>query len=106
LMEQLGLTVPSWVESMLKAGNASFYRSQDGRELVYDPTAGSYEPERTDPDRIALEGLRQAGNEIARNDSASLLDMGDGVLCFEIHSPANAIDSNVVEMGMRALREL
>ena len=106
LMEQLGLTLPPWVQTMLKQGNTSFYRSQDGRELVYNPTSGSYEPVRTDPERISLEALRKAGKEIARNDSASLLDMGDGVLCFEIHSHANAIDPYVVEMGMRALREL
>ncbi|MFL5699816.1 MAG: 3-hydroxyacyl-CoA dehydrogenase/enoyl-CoA hydratase family protein [Ktedonobacteraceae bacterium] len=106
LMEQLGLTLPPWVQTMLKQGNTSFYRSQDGRELVYNPTSGSYEPVRTDPERISLEALRKAGKEIARNDSASLLDMGDGVLCFEIHSHANAIDPYIVEMGMRALREL
>ncbi len=106
LMEQLGLTLPPWVQTMLKQGNTSFYRTQDGRELVYHPTSQSYEPVRTDPERISLEALRQAGKEIARNDSASLLDMGDGVLCFEIHSHASAIDSSVVEMGMRALREL
>ncbi|TMC84836.1 MAG: 3-hydroxyacyl-CoA dehydrogenase/enoyl-CoA hydratase family protein, partial [Chloroflexi bacterium] len=106
LMEQLALTLPPWVQTMLKQGNTSFYRSQDGRELVYNPTSGSYEPVRTDPERISLEALRKAGKEIARNDSASLLDMGDGVLCFEIHSHANAIDPYIVEMGMRALREL
>jgi 3-hydroxyacyl-CoA dehydrogenase len=106
LMEQLGLTLPPWVQSMLKDANTSFYKTLDGRELVYSPTAGSYGPVRTDPERISLEALVQAGKEMARNDSASLVDMGNDVLCFQIHSPANAIDSNVVNMGMRALREL
>jgi 3-hydroxyacyl-CoA dehydrogenase len=105
-MERLGLTLPSWVHAMLEQGNSSFYKSEDGRELVYNPTSGSYEPVRTDPESIALDALRAAGKEVARNNSASLLDLGDGVLCFEFHSRANAIDTGIVEMGQRALKEL
>lgn len=105
-MEQLGIALPSWVHEMLSKGNPSFYKKENGRELVYNPTTGSYEPVRTDPERISLDALREAGKEIARNDSASLLDLGDEVLCFEIHSKASAIDAAVVEMGKRALSEL
>jgi 3-hydroxyacyl-CoA dehydrogenase len=105
-MERLGLTLPFWVHAMLEQGNSSFYKRVDGRELVYNPTSGSYEPVRTDPESIALDALREAGKEVARNNSASLLDLGDGVLCFEFHSRANAIDTGIVEMGQRALKEL
>ena len=105
-MEQLGMVLPSWVHEMLSKGNTSFYKKENGQELVYNPTTGTYEPGRTDPERISLALLRKAGKEIARNDSASLLDLGDGVLCFEIHSRASAINSDVVEMGKRALSEL
>ncbi len=105
-MERLGMVLPSWVQEMLSKGNTSFYKKENGQELVYNPTTGSYEPVRTDPERISLALLREAGKEIARNDSASLLDLGDGVLCFEMHAKANAINSGVVEMGKRALSEL
>src|SRR5260370_26549025 len=89
LMEQLGLTPPPWVQTMLKQGNTSFYRSQDGREMVYNPTSGSYEPVRTNPERISFEALRKAGKEIARHDSARLLGLRDAVLCLQIHSHSN-----------------
>jgi 3-hydroxyacyl-CoA dehydrogenase len=105
-MEQLGIALPSWVHEMLSKGNTSFYKKENGQELVYNPTTGSYEPVRTNPERISLDALREAGKEIARNDSASLLDLGDEVLCFEIHSKASIIDAAVVEMGKRALSEL
>jgi 3-hydroxyacyl-CoA dehydrogenase len=105
-MERLGLELPAWIHEMLSKGYTSFYRKEDNGELVYNPTAGSYEPVRTDPARISLDALRTAGKEVARNDSASLLDLADGVLCFEIHSKANAIDTGVIEMGKQALREL
>lgn len=74
--------------------------------MIDDPNTGSYEPTRTDTQHISLDALRGGGKEIARNDSASLLDMGDGVLCFEIHSKANAVDPDIVKMGRQALSEL
>jgi 3-hydroxyacyl-CoA dehydrogenase len=106
LMERLGLRLPAWVREMLANGHESFYRQQGGQEQIYSPTAKTYEPVRTDPALLSFDAIRAAGGEIARNDSASLLDLGDGVLCLEIHSRANAIDAGVLEMGERALREM
>ncbi|MBA2442497.1 MAG: enoyl-CoA hydratase/isomerase family protein [Rubrobacter sp.] len=105
-MESLGIEVAPWVKGMLSAGNESFYKTEGNRELVYSPVSESYEPVREDPLRIDLDELREEGKEVARNDSASLLDLGDGVLCFEIHSRGNSIDGAVLEMGNRALKEL
>src|SRR5260370_7678404 len=76
-MERLGLVLPSWVRAMLEQGNSSFYKREDGRELVYNPTSGSYEPVRTDPESIALNALHQARQETAPNDSPSLLSLVD-----------------------------
>ena len=105
-MESLGIEVASWVREMLDAGNESFYKEEDGREMVYSPLEKGYEPIREDPMVISLDKLREEDKEIARNDSASLLDLGDGVLCFEIHSRGNAIDGGVLEMGSQALQQL
>lgn len=105
-MRSLGIEVAGWVEEMLSSGNESFYRKEGTKELQYSPLSKRYEPVREDPLKISLGALREEGGEIARNDSASLLDLGDGVLCYEIHSPASAIDQKVVEMGYRALEEL
>lgn len=105
-MESLGFEVAPWVKGMLSAGNESFYKTEGGRELVYSPVSEGYEPVREDPLQIRLDDLREEGKEVARNDSASLLDLGDGVLCFEIHSRGNSIDGAVLEMGNRALKEL
>ena len=74
--------------------------------MIDNPNTGSYGSARTDTEHISLDAQREAGKEIARNDSASLLDLGDGVLCFEIHSQANTVDPDVVTMGRQALREL
>ncbi|HEV8163328.1 MAG TPA: 3-hydroxyacyl-CoA dehydrogenase/enoyl-CoA hydratase family protein, partial [Actinomycetota bacterium] len=101
-MEALGIEVAGWVRDLLAAGHRSFYR--DGE--VYSPLAGDYRAVPTDPEALDLVALRAGGAEVAGNASASLVDLGDGVLCFELHPPANAIDAGVVEIGNRALQEL
>jgi 3-hydroxyacyl-CoA dehydrogenase len=101
-METLGIEVPAWVTEMLAAGHQSFYR--DGQ--VYSPLTGDDEPVAADPEAIDLEALKAGGAEVAGNGSASLVDLGDGVLCLELHAPASAIDAAQVELGARALEEL
>jgi 3-hydroxyacyl-CoA dehydrogenase len=101
-MEALGIEVPAWVGEMLAAGNQSFYR--EGQ--VYSPLTRAYEPVPADPEVLDLEGRKAAGAVVAQNASASLVDLGDGVLCFELHAPASALDAAVVELGARALQEL
>jgi 3-hydroxyacyl-CoA dehydrogenase len=101
-MEALGIEVAGWVREFLDAGNEAFYR--DGS--VYSPVSRAYEPVRTDPDAVDLAAVKAAGGQLRGNDSASLIDLGDGVLCFEIHSPASAVDTGVVQLGYEALAEL
>jgi len=101
-MEALGIEVPAWVTEMLAAGHQAFYR--DGQ--VYSPPTHDYVPVPADPEVIDLDRLKAGGAEVAGNASASLVDLGDGVLCFELHAPASAIDAAVVELGARALKEL
>ena len=105
-MESMDIKVASWVEEMLEAGNDAFYKTENGAELQFSPVSKEYEPVREDPMYVSLDRLRDEGKELASNDSASLLDLGDGVLCLEFHSKGNSIDAQIVEMGNRALREL
>jgi 3-hydroxyacyl-CoA dehydrogenase len=105
-MESMDIEVASWVEEMLRAGNDTFYKIQNGTELQFSPLSKEYEPVREDPMYISLDRLRDEGKELASNDSASLLDLGDGILCLEFHSKGNSIDAQIVEMGNRALEEL
>ncbi|MBA2781731.1 MAG: enoyl-CoA hydratase/isomerase family protein [Rubrobacteraceae bacterium] len=105
-MQSMDLEVAPWVEDMLDAGNESFYKTENGTELQFSPVSKEYEPVREDPMYVSLDRLRDGGKELASNDSASLLDLGDGVLCLEFHSKGNSIDAGTVEMGNRALEAL
>ncbi|HET9928214.1 MAG TPA: 3-hydroxyacyl-CoA dehydrogenase/enoyl-CoA hydratase family protein [Rubrobacter sp.] len=105
-MESMDIEIGSWVKGMLEAGNDTFYKTENGTELQFSPVSKDYEPVREDPMYVSLDRLRDEGKELASNNSASLLDLGDGVLCLEFHSKGNSIDTQIVEMGNRALEEL
>jgi 3-hydroxyacyl-CoA dehydrogenase len=105
-MKSMDIAVGGWVEEMLDAGNDSFYKTENGTELQFSPVEKAYVPVREDPMYVSLDRLRDEGKELDRNDSASLLDLGDGVLCLEFHSKGNSIDAHIVEMGNRALAAL
>lgn len=107
-IEADGETVAAWVKQMLESGHQSFYQREAGQAVAYyDPTIENYAPITADPNVISIEQLKAAGGELQSNGSASLVDMGDGVLLLEFHSAAaNALDPDILEMGELALATL
>lgn len=106
-MEAEGMTVAPWVKEMLAAGHTSFYKQENGHRHYYNLTTRNYALSGENSHVVVLKELKAAGKRvIAANAGASLLDMGDGVLCLEFHSKANALDSNAFEMMARAGEEL
>lgn len=102
MMKSRGIELPSWVDQLIARGEARFYA--DG--AAYNVASGRHEPIVRHERAIDLAALKAAGKEIAGNESASLIDLGDGVLCFEIHSKANSIGGDVIELMMAAQEEL
>ncbi|HLY25243.1 MAG TPA: 3-hydroxyacyl-CoA dehydrogenase/enoyl-CoA hydratase family protein [Aggregatilineales bacterium] len=107
-MEADGYTVAPWVHDMLKQGCETFYqRDRSGAAVgVYDPERKEYVPLAPAHNMIMLNQLRAAGKEIERNDSASLLDLGDGVCLLEFHSKVNALDEDIMKMAHKAMQRL
>ena len=85
-MERQKISVAAWVKEMLAGGNETFYRSEDGRRSYYDPTRQSYTTEPIDERSVDLHGLKVAGRVVSENSSADLIDLGDRVLCLELHT--------------------
>jgi len=92
-IESDGLPVP---ELLRRA--ESFYRFTEGRKEVFDFKTGGFVPAATHPRELQLEILRRAGNEVARSDNASLVDLGDGVFGLEFHSKMNSISPDMLEL--------
>ncbi|MGB1252280.1 MAG: 3-hydroxyacyl-CoA dehydrogenase/enoyl-CoA hydratase family protein, partial [Candidatus Promineifilaceae bacterium] len=102
-MEAAGHRVADWVKEMLAAGVEQFYAA-DG--VVDFENVGGIRPKPNDPRHLNLATIRAANPPIATNNSASLHDMGDGVLLFEFHSKVNALDIDILSMGKQALAHL
>jgi 3-hydroxyacyl-CoA dehydrogenase len=101
-MEAAGHEIAGWVQEMLANGHDSFYK--DGR--YYDFASKSYQPIEQDKNVILVKDLYAHNKEVARNASASLLDMGDGVVLLEFHAKLNAIDADMVAMAYQGLARL
>ena len=97
-MKELGIPVAPWVETMLASGRTSFYGQDRQFDTFWNVTSKSsrYVPEVER--QITVEGLRRAGKLIKGNDSASLLDMGDGIALLAFHSKMNSIDTAITEL--------
>ena len=57
------------------------------------------------PDRLLLKSARVAGRVVKTNAAASLVDLGDDVLAFELHSKLNTIGEDSIQMLESGLRE-
>jgi 3-hydroxyacyl-CoA dehydrogenase len=91
--------VPPLLET---AAGRSFYRVEGGR-LQYLTIAGAY-ADRLRPDGVLLlSDIKRASRPLAKNGSASLWDVGDGVVCLEFHSKMNALDTDILAMTRQAL---
>ncbi|NNJ12292.1 3-hydroxyacyl-CoA dehydrogenase/enoyl-CoA hydratase family protein [Chloroflexales bacterium ZM16-3] len=105
LMKARGLALPTWVED-LASGDGHFYTTVDGQSAAFNVASGQPEVIERSPLAINLAELKAAGKEVLGNSDASLIDLGDGVLCFEIHSKANTISAPVMEIALATLDEL
>jgi 3-hydroxyacyl-CoA dehydrogenase len=100
--------VPPLVEKLLGSGQKSFYRADQGTTSYFDLATSGYRPKPERPGLIMLDSLRAQGREVRKNPGASLIDLGDGVLCLEFHSKMNSIGADTVAMvhaGLKALNE-
>lgn len=91
--------VPQWVLDMLASGRSCFYEINNGVKTFYDVLSGESKPVPGDDKNINLNLTKSGGNLVKKNWSASLIDLGDGVLDVEFHSilqPAlNPIDGSL-----------
>jgi 3-hydroxyacyl-CoA dehydrogenase len=79
-----------------------WYRNQ-GAE-VFDPAAGTYHTVAKAPGVARVADFKSPASVVKRNPGASLIDLGDGVACIELHSKKNAIGEDIVRMVTDTLR--
>ncbi|MDB9853915.1 3-hydroxyacyl-CoA dehydrogenase/enoyl-CoA hydratase family protein [Candidatus Marinimicrobia bacterium] len=97
-----GKKVPDWVLRMLSKGRETFYESNAGFSTYWCPINSISKTVQTNEKIINLK-IHKTGNKTIKRDlSASLNDLGDGILNVEFHSilqpTLHPIDSSYIEI--------
>jgi 3-hydroxyacyl-CoA dehydrogenase len=94
-----GMAVPPLLEA---AGDRAFYRVEDG-VLQYLTTEADYCDVPRPEGVMLLADIKLRGAPLAKNASAALWDIGDGVVCLEFTSKMNAMDPQIMGMIRKAI---
>ncbi len=100
-MHALGIPVSKAVlrgllDSAPEATPVSWY-SPDGPQC-YNPTTNAWETIPSQQGHARVADFRRSNGVVRSNPGASLVDIGDGIGCIELHSMKNAIGGDVVAM--------
>jgi 3-hydroxyacyl-CoA dehydrogenase len=91
-----GLELPPIAQALLDSGRESFYKTDDrGRRWYFDLETRDYKEEQVNPRVLRLASVKKSGGVVKQNDSCSLVDLGDGILCAEFHTKMNTIDADL-----------
>jgi len=93
-----GKAIPPVVEKVLASPQKSFYESEKGRTSCFDLAGSAMKPLDEPAGIIVLKSLKERTRVVQENAGASLVDLGDGVVCCEFHAKMNAIGGDIVAM--------
>ena len=94
-----GIAVPAFLET---AKGRSFYRTENGK-LQFMQVSGGYRDVMRPEGVLRLADIKRGTLPIARNRSASLWDIGDGVVCLEFHSKMNTLNPLILSLIDKAI---
>lgn len=105
LIDRMGA---DWFAERIKAEGKTLPPLLNGQPLYtkdrqYLDISGTYKPIRTEPDAWMLAEKKYGQKPVAKNGSAALWDIGDGVLCLEYTSKMNAVDPMTLEMIQKSI---
>jgi 3-hydroxyacyl-CoA dehydrogenase len=105
-MESLQLPVSRAVQDLLQTSAASdkvsWYASDSPQ--CFNPATAAWEPIPQQPGHARVADFRRSHGVVRSNSGASLVDLGDGIGCIELHSMKNALGGDVVAFTTSVLR--
>ena len=100
-MVKEGKSVPQWVTDMIDSGQNKFHGFDSEGKTFFDLNSKKMEPQVIKDKSLNLITEKAKGNLVKNGWSASLVDIGDGVLCCEFHSilqsTLNPIDGSMIQ---------
>ncbi len=104
-LRQEGREIPEIVEAVLRTPEKTFYHRDEKYRQFHFSTGHTREEVKVSPAVIDLTAYKANGGLVKKNAGASLVDIGDGILCLEFHSKMNAIGEDVISMMLKAVKE-
>lgn len=95
IMKDNNLVIPDWVSTLSKVGINAFYKNENGKKLFYDINSSDYKEIPGSNQYLQLDSLDKNAT-IWKNDEASLIDLGDGILNVAFHSKMNTIGGGIL----------
>ena len=106
MLKMAGKPMPPSVTSLLASGKKTFYEAAHGHASYFDLATTEYKPVEEPRGIIILKSLREQSKVVEGNSGASLIDLGDGVVCCEFHAKMNSIGGDIVAMLHAGLKRL
>jgi len=102
-MHELGIPVAPWVQTMLDSGRKSFHGADRQFDTFWNIGSKSVNYVPQIARQITVDALERSNKRIKGNDSASLFDMGDGIVLLAFHSKMNSIDHDITSLMHESL---
>src|SRR5271155_4002094 len=106
-MKKEGKPVAANVEKLLAAGEKSWYgddpKTLSGR-AYFDLAAASLKPIEVPAGVWSVAVAKKSNGVVKKNSGASLVDLGDGVVCIEFHSKMNSLGGDIVGFILQTLK--
>ena len=100
-MQASGQRVSAQAEALLAAGESGWYRAEG--DEVFDPVARQEKVVARPVGYASAASLRRARGLVRENPGCSLIDMGEGIGLLALHSPKNAIGTDIVSLVTQTL---
>jgi 3-hydroxyacyl-CoA dehydrogenase len=97
-LEREGKSLPPLIAKVLASPKKSFYQTEKGSARYFDLASGALASVPESAGILILKSLKDRTPVVQGNTGASLIDLGDGVLCCEFHAKMNAIGGDIVAM--------
>jgi 3-hydroxyacyl-CoA dehydrogenase len=96
-MKAAGYKVAPWIDEMLARGFHSFYKIENGNQLVYSPASGKYIPryDQSTSDAFIVMSNR-SDKQIWKNGSCRLYELGDEVLGLQWFTKMGSMGGDVL----------
>jgi 3-hydroxyacyl-CoA dehydrogenase len=98
---QLDIPVPPLLAAI---GDDKFYKTEGQTTLQYT-VEGTYKPIPRPDGVLLLDDIKRTSKAVLTNKHASVWDIGDGVLCFEIHAEVMGVMRNMLDGDILTLLE-